>query len=117
MRRRSLAALRKEVEPVSPDTLARFLPAWQGVGAHGPARADPDALYRVIEQLQGAAVPASALERQVLPARLLGYSPALIDALCASGDVLWAGNGAVGSGDGWVLSRRAWGASGVSGRS
>lgn len=102
LRRRSLAALRKEVEPVSHDTLARFLPAWQGIGAHGPARADVDAMFRVIEQLQGVAVPASALERQVLPSRLLGYGPALLDELSASGEVLWAGSGAVGSDDGWV---------------
>ncbi len=102
LRRRSLAALRKEVEPAPQEALGRFLAAWQGVGAAGPARADVHALYRVVEQLQGAAVPASALERQVLPSRLLGYSPVLLDELCASGEVVWAGNGAVGSTDGWV---------------
>jgi ATP-dependent Lhr-like helicase len=59
-------------------------------------------LVRVIEQLQGAPVPASALERQVLPARLLGYAPELLDRLCASGEVLWAGAGALGGDDGWV---------------
>jgi ATP-dependent helicase Lhr and Lhr-like helicase len=102
LRRRSLAALRKEVEPASPQTLARFLPAWQAVGSHGPARADPDALYRVLEQLQGAAIPASALERQILSARLLGYSSGLLDELCASGEVLWGGYGGVGNDDGWM---------------
>jgi ATP-dependent helicase Lhr and Lhr-like helicase len=102
LRRRSLAALRKEVEPVAQDALARFLLAWQGVGPAGPRRADLDALYQVIEQLQGAAVPASALERQVLPARLPGYSPGLLDQLCAAGEVVWAGAGPLGSDDGWV---------------
>jgi ATP-dependent helicase Lhr and Lhr-like helicase len=102
LRRRSLAALRKEVEPVAQDALARFLLAWQGVGPAGPRRADLDALYQVIEQLQGAAVPASALERQVLPARLPGYSPGLLDQLCAAGEVVWVGAGPLGSDDGWV---------------
>jgi ATP-dependent Lhr-like helicase len=102
LRRRSLAALRKEVEPVPQQALARFLAAWQGVGPAGPRSADPDALFRVVEQLQGAAVPASAVERQVLAARLPGYHPGLLDQLCASGEVVWAGAGALGSDDGWV---------------
>jgi ATP-dependent helicase Lhr and Lhr-like helicase len=102
LRRRSLAALRKEVEPVAQDALARFMLAWQGVGPAGPRRADLDALYQVIEQLQGAAVPASALERQVLPSRLPDYSPGLLDQLCAAGEVVWAGAGPLGSDDGWV---------------
>jgi ATP-dependent Lhr-like helicase len=102
LRRRSLAALRKEVEPVPQEALARFLAAWQGVGPAGPRSADLDALFRVVEQLQGAAVPASALERQVLAARLPGYHPGLLDQLCASGEVVWAGSGALGSDDGWV---------------
>jgi ATP-dependent Lhr-like helicase len=102
LRRRSLAVLRKEVEPVPQQALARFLAAWQGVGPGGPRAADLDALFRVVEQLQGAAVPASALERQVLAARLPGYHPGLLDQLSASGEVVWAGAGALGSDDGWV---------------
>src|SRR5262249_39828786 len=53
VRSRSLAALRKEVEPAPRDALARFLLAWQGVGPAAPPRADVDALYRVLQQLQG----------------------------------------------------------------
>ena len=102
LRRRSLAALRKEVEPVSPEVLARFSLAWQGVGPGGPRDASIEALYAVIQQLQGAPIPASALESQVLPARLPGYSPSLLDELGASGEVFWAGAGAIGSHDGWV---------------
>ena len=102
LRRRSLAALRKEVEPAPQSAMARFLLAWQGVGPAGPAHADTDALYRVIEQLQGAPVPASALERQILLARLPGYSPAMLDELCAAGEVVWCGAGALGSDDGWI---------------
>ena len=102
LRRRSLAALRREVEPVGQEALARLLAVWQGLGPAGPRSSDLDAVYRVVEQLQGAAVPASALERQVLAARLPGYHPGLLDQLCASGEVVWAGAGALGSDDGWV---------------
>jgi ATP-dependent Lhr-like helicase len=99
LRRRSLALLRKEVEPVAPEVLARFLPAWQGVGT--PSRG-PDALLRAVEQLQGAVVPASALETLVLPSRVAGYSPALLDELTAAGEVLWCGAGGLPGNDGWV---------------
>ncbi len=99
LRRRSLALLRQEAEPVPPAALARFLPAWQGVG--GGLRG-VDGVLRVIEQLQGTPMPASALERLVLPARVAGYSPALLDELTASGEVLWAGHGALPGDDGWL---------------
>nr|WP_260614945.1 DEAD/DEAH box helicase [Microbispora sp. KK1-11] len=168
LRRRSLARLRKEVEPVPPETLAAFLPAWHGIvpqsltptgggpggnggrtGLAGPARqgntawqegparqgntawregparqgntarpegwhAGPvrqegpssaramDALITAIERLQGAAIPASALESLVLPARVPGYSPALLDELTSSGEVVWVGQGSLPGGDGWV---------------
>jgi ATP-dependent Lhr-like helicase len=102
LRRRSLAALRSEVEPVPPAALARFLPAWQHAGpdASAPLRR-VDGLLRAVEQLQGAAVPASALESLVLPARVVDYSPPMLDELTAGGEVVWAGSGAL-PGDGWV---------------
>ena len=100
LRRRSLAKLRKEVEPAPLVALARFLPLWQSVGA--AAGRGLEGLLRTIEQLQGAAVPASALERSVLPARVADYSPAMLDELCATGEVLWAGQGALGGDDGWI---------------
>ncbi|MFC7545455.1 ATP-dependent helicase [Plantactinospora sp. GCM10030261] len=99
LRRRSLAALRREIEPVPPRALATFLPRWQQVGSSGRG---VDAVAAVVEQLQGAAMPASALERLVLAGRVADYSPAYLDELCASGEVLWAGAGAIGGGDGWV---------------
>ncbi|GAA1016963.1 hypothetical protein Aple_083690 [Acrocarpospora pleiomorpha] len=169
LRRRSLARLRKEVEPVPPEVLAAFLPQWHGVSTqlfdasenseisrdgrgatraygrsanrddlggdgspmrtydgsgaqYGPGRMASasggsenrgfqggrspmqamDALVNAIERLQGAAVPASALETLVLPGRVPGYSPALLDELTASGDVIWAGQGSLPGGDGWV---------------
>jgi len=100
LRRRSLAKLRKEVEPVPPEALARFLPQWQGLGVTGGRGAD--GLLRAVEQLQGAVVPASALESLVLPSRVAGYGPMLLDELTAAGEVLWAGHGSLPGNDGWV---------------
>ncbi|MBV9098278.1 MAG: DEAD/DEAH box helicase, partial [Frankiaceae bacterium] len=100
MRRRSLAKLRREVEPAPPQALARFLPAWQGVGVH--AGRGPDGLLRAIEQLQGAAVPASMLETVVLPSRVSDYQPSMLDELTSAGDVLWVGQGSLPGHDGWV---------------
>jgi ATP-dependent Lhr-like helicase len=99
LRRRSLAALRKEVEPVTAPALARFLPEWQG--SLRP-RTGPDALVDALEQLQGASIAASILESDVLPARVQGYRPADLDALCAGGDVVWTGAGGLGADDGRV---------------
>ncbi|MBO3736123.1 ATP-dependent helicase [Actinoplanes sp. NEAU-H7] len=99
LRRRSLAALRREIEPVPPRVLASFLPRWQQVGGSGRG---VDALAAAIEQVQGVAVPASAWERLVLPARVSGYAPPLLDELCGAGEVVWAGSGSIAGGDGWV---------------
>lgn len=100
LRRRSLAALRHELEPVPPTTLAAFLPQWQHIGSHGLRGVD--GLVRAVEQLQGAPVPASALEKLVLPARVRDYSPAMLDELTAAGEIVWAGAGALAGKDGWV---------------
>ncbi|MBT8227217.1 MAG: DEAD/DEAH box helicase, partial [Dactylosporangium sp.] len=101
LRRRSLAVLRKEIEPVGPEALARFLPAWQHVGSERGRGID--ALLASIEQLQGCPLSASALERLVLPARVGDYAPAQLDELCAAGEIVWAGAGALPGGDGWVV--------------
>ncbi|MBH1938699.1 ATP-dependent helicase [Streptomyces sp. AV19] len=101
LRRRSLAALRQELEPVPPAALAAFLPQWQHVGG-GHGLRGVDGLLRAVEQLQGAPVPASALEKLVLPARVADYSPAMLDELTAAGEVVWAGAGALPGKDGWV---------------
>ncbi len=99
LRRRSLAALRHELEPVPPAALAAFLPQWQHLGG---ALRGIDGLARAVEQLQGAPVPASALEKLVLPSRVSGYSPALLDELTTTGEVVWAGAGALPGKDGWI---------------
>nr|WP_228554334.1 ATP-dependent helicase [Catenulispora pinisilvae] len=103
VRRRTMAALRKEAEPVPPRTLAMLLPAWQSVGraASTPLRG-VDGVLRVVEQLAGAVVPASALERLILPSRVADYSPTMLDELTSSGEVVWAGAGSLAGDDGWV---------------
>ncbi|MDQ2851957.1 MAG: DEAD/DEAH box helicase, partial [Actinomycetota bacterium] len=99
LKRRSLASLRAEVEPVPAVEFARFMPSWQGI--QGRARG-VDGLLRAVEQLAGARVPASALETLVLPARVVGYTPALLDELTSGGEVLWQGHAALPGDDGWV---------------
>jgi ATP-dependent Lhr-like helicase len=96
IRRRSLAVLRSDVEAVEPEALGRFLPAWQQLGA---ARTGPDHLTQVVAQLRGAAVPASILESQILADRSAANG---IDALLASGELVWVGRGPLGSRDGRV---------------
>ena len=91
IRRASLARLRAEVEAVPVETLARFLPRWQGVDDGG--RGGADRLRDVIVQLQGVPLPAAILEPAVLARRVPGYRPELLDALCAAGEVVWCGAG------------------------
>jgi ATP-dependent Lhr-like helicase len=99
LRVRSLAALRHEVEPVEQSAFARFLPAWQHIG--GRLRG-VDGVATVIDQLAGVALPASAWESLVLPQRVTDYSPAMLDELTATGEVVWAGSGSLPGNDGWV---------------
>ncbi len=99
LRRRSLAALRKEVEPVESVALARFLPGWQGIGGR---HRGPDAVAEALGVLQGASVPASTLEPDVLGLRVRDYSPGDLDQLCQSGEVVWLGAGSIGGTDGRV---------------
>jgi ATP-dependent Lhr-like helicase len=99
VRRKSLAKLRKEVEPVEQAVLARLFTRWQGVVQ---PRRGLDALLDVIENLQGAPVPASVLESEILPARIIGYKPSDLDTLIAAGEVVWAGVEGIGERDGRV---------------
>lgn len=99
IRRRSLARLRKEVEPVEQRTLARLFTRWQGVVQ---PRRGLDALLDVIENLQGAPLPASILETEILPARLVGYKSSDLDTLIAAGEVVWVGFDPIGERDGRI---------------
>jgi ATP-dependent Lhr-like helicase len=103
IRRKSLAKLRREVEPVEQHTLARFLTHWQGLLA--PRRTNSahlDALLDAIENLQGAPIPASLLESSILSARVSGYDPAGLDTLIAAGEIAWTGVEPIGERDGRV---------------
>ena len=103
IRRKSLARLRREVEPVEQHTLARFLTHWQGLLT--PRRSGAghlDALLDAIESLQGAPLPASLVETAILPARLAEYAPAGLDTLIAAGEVAWAGVEPIGERDGRI---------------
>ena len=99
IRRKSLARLRKEVEPVEQRVLARLLTRWQGVVQ---PRRGLDALLDVIENLQGAPLPASILESEILPARITGYRPGDLDTLIAAGEITWAGFDPIGERDGRI---------------
>ncbi len=98
-RRRSLARVRHEVEPVEPAVLGRFLTTWQGVRS---GRSGLDPLLDCIESLQGAPLPASILETAILPARIDGYDPADLDTLAAAGEVCWIGIDSIGRRDGRI---------------
>jgi ATP-dependent Lhr-like helicase len=103
IRRKSLARLRREVEPVEQHTLARFLTQWQGLLApRRVSHAHLDSLLDAIESLQGAPIPASLLETSILPARVSGYEPSGLDTLIAAGEVTWAGVEPIGERDGRV---------------
>jgi ATP-dependent Lhr-like helicase len=99
LRSRSLARLRQEVEPVDAAALTRFTVSWHGIGS---ARRGHDALLDAIEQLQGAPIPASVLERDVLPARVADYQPAMLDTLMAAGEIIWVGVEPIGERDGRI---------------
>ncbi|BDX33931.1 DEAD/DEAH box helicase [Mycobacterium antarcticum] len=105
LRRRSLAALRAQVEPVSTAAYARFLPAWQQVGVEKSTGID--GLASVIEQLSGVPIPASAIEPLVFGQRVRNYQPAMLDELLATGEVTWSGAGSISSGDGWIAFHSA----------
>jgi len=109
IRRASLAASRREIEPVTPDVYARFVGEWQHVTGRSDSgkreRASwrgTDGVLSVIDQLSGVSLPLSAWETQVLPARLPDYRPGTLDELFAAGEVMWTGHGRLGASDGWV---------------
>ena len=99
IRRRSLARLRREVEPVEPRVLARLVASWHGVVRRSRGL---DALLDAVERLQGAPLVASALEREILPARLEGYVPGDLDMLAAAGEIAWCGLEPLGERDGRI---------------
>jgi ATP-dependent helicase Lhr and Lhr-like helicase len=101
LKQKTLARLRKAIEPVSAGTFARFLSEWQGT-AEPPRMAPLDRLLEVVGQLEGCPIPASVLESEVLPARIPKYQPHHLDQLLATGEVVWGGVEPIGSHDGRI---------------
>jgi ATP-dependent Lhr-like helicase len=87
--RRTIGTLRERTRPVAPSEFVRFLLRWQhvmpGTRLHGV-----EGVAKVIDQLEGLELPAPAWEREILPARVHDYAPAMLDELCLSGEVAWA---------------------------
>jgi ATP-dependent Lhr-like helicase len=102
LRRASLAVLRREIEPADQRAFARFAASWQGIDRHPAQGAGVDRLREVLVPLQGIALPVEAWERDVLPRRAGAYSPTWMDQLCASGELVWIGAGAIGRRSGRV---------------
>lgn len=105
LKQKTLARLRKAIEPVSGEAFARFLAEWQGVAPErpGPAHGRPlDLLAGAIAQLEGCPIPASVLEGEVLPARVPGFRSHHLDQLLATGEIVWAGVSPIGSSDGRI---------------
>ena len=86
IRRATLAALRREIEPAERAALGRFLPGWHGIDRRATLR-------EALVPLQGLALPVSLWESELLPRRVPGYQPASLDQICASGEVVWVGAG------------------------
>lgn len=99
IKRRSLAKLRAQVEPVDPKAYARFAATWHGLGSD---RRGPDAIAAIVEQLQGAPLTISSLESRVFPARLGQFDARDLDSLCAAGEVVWRGVQSLGARDGRI---------------
>jgi ATP-dependent Lhr-like helicase len=104
IKQKSLAKLRRAIEPAPHEAYARLMLAWQG--AREPSRSS-DALDRAVEQLQGVPIAASVLLNEVLPARVRGFSPSNLDALLAAGELSWVGVEAFGSHDGKIALYRS----------
>ena len=103
--RRTATVVAERVAPLSP---AAENSADNGLNsaAQNPASAIEN-LLTAIDQLAGVRVPASALETLILPARVPGYQPHMLDELMASGRVFFTGAGQLGGGsaqksDGWI---------------
>ncbi len=104
VRRRSIAHLRQEIEPVPPERFAAFLTRWQKVPSDGSraSRRGVDGCYEVIEQLAGVSLPASTWLNGVFSARVDDFHPGMLDELTTSGDVVWWGESSLAGGDGVV---------------
>jgi ATP-dependent Lhr-like helicase len=102
LRRASLAVHRREIEPAERRALAVFLPSWQGIDRHPASGAGIERLRETLVPLQGLALPAELWEQSILPRRTGAYSTSWLDQLCAAGEIVWVGAGAIGKRSGRV---------------
>ncbi|WP_314850495.1 DEAD/DEAH box helicase [Rothia mucilaginosa] len=109
--RRTATVMGERVAPLGPAALNPAVP--NPLAEHGTEHTGQDSasstedLLTAIDQLAGVRVPASALETLILPARVPGYQPHMLDELMASGRVFFTGAGQLGGGsaqksDGWI---------------
>ncbi|MFO0739127.1 MAG: DEAD/DEAH box helicase [Labilithrix sp.] len=102
LKQKTLARLRKAIEPVPAEAFARFLGEWQGVTGTPNRQRPEDVLVKVIAQLEGCPLPMSVLESEILPARVPGYRGWQLDQLLSTGVVVWTGVSPIGSNDGRI---------------
>jgi ATP-dependent helicase Lhr and Lhr-like helicase len=86
--KRTLHALRRQIEPVTPAAYMRFLLDWQHLGQQRQLTGD-QGLLEALRGLEGFEAPAAEWERTILPQRVAGYDPRWLDALCLTGAVGW----------------------------
>jgi ATP-dependent Lhr-like helicase len=86
--RRTVAALRKQIEPVTPAVYMRWLLNWQHLAPQSQLSGE-EGVLEALHQLEGFEAPAIEWERTLLPARVANYDPRWLDALCLSGAVGW----------------------------
>ncbi len=85
----TLTRLRAEIEPVAGRDFVRFLLEWQKLAAEARMEG-PEAVEKVVTQLEGFEAAAGAWETEILPARLAGYEPVWLDDCCRAGHIVWA---------------------------
>jgi ATP-dependent Lhr-like helicase len=104
IKRRSIALLRHQIEPVGQSTLAAFLPRWQQIPADpGDRLRGAEGVLEVARMLAGAPLPLASLETALLPLRVAGYRPEMLDDLTMQGEVVWTGHGSLPGDDGWIV--------------
>ena len=110
IKRASLARLRQQAAPQEPAALGRLLPHWHGfpdqTGARLSTPPSADTLMAAILPLEALALPWSVLSLTLLPMRLPGFRPELLDWLAGSGALVWLGVGPLGARDGRVMLLR-----------
>ncbi|HZH04090.1 MAG TPA: DEAD/DEAH box helicase, partial [Myxococcaceae bacterium] len=84
--RLTVGRLRREIEPLSGQDFMRFLFRWHHLGADDKLRGG-SGLLKAVSLLEGYEAPAAAWELSLLPARVQGYEPGLLERACWSGEL------------------------------